>query len=70
MIFSLQHKIAVVTGGGSGIGKAISECFATQGAMVCILELNESAANDTLKSIKEKVARRSVLGVMSLTKLK
>ena len=54
MIFSLQNKIAVVTGGGSGIGKAIAECFATQGAIVCILELNESAANDTLKSIKEK----------------
>ncbi len=54
MIFSLQNKIAVITGGGSGIGKAISECFAAQGAVVCILELNEVAANDTLNAIKEK----------------
>ena len=54
MIFSLQNKIAVITGGGSGIGKAISECFAAQGAVVCILELNAVAANDTLKAIKEK----------------
>ncbi len=54
MIFSLQNKIAVITGGGSGIGKAISECFAAQGAVVCILELNEAAGSETLKVIKEK----------------
>ena len=62
MIFSLQNKIAVITGGGSGIGKAISECFAAQGAMVCILELNEVAANDTLKAIKEKGGKAICMG--------
>jgi 2-keto-3-deoxy-L-fuconate dehydrogenase len=43
-MFSLKGKTAVVTGGASGIGKAISELFARQGAMVHILELNENAA--------------------------
>ena len=50
-MFSLQNKIAVVTGGGSGIGRAISTLFAKQGATVHILELNESAAAEALNQI-------------------
>lgn len=39
-MFRLDNKIAVVTGGGSGIGKAISVLFAQQGARVCIIDIN------------------------------
>ncbi len=54
MIFNLEKKVAVITGGGSGIGKAISECFADQGAVVWIIELNEAAAQSTVQGIKSK----------------
>ncbi len=50
-MFSLKNKVAVITGGGSGIGQAISVLFARQGARVHIIELSEIAAADTLKQI-------------------
>jgi NAD(P)-dependent dehydrogenase (short-subunit alcohol dehydrogenase family) len=53
-MFSLTKKTAVITGGGSGIGKAIAEVFASQGANVFVLELNESTAEQTISNIKSK----------------
>ena len=50
-MFSYKDKIAVITGGGSGIGKAVSELFAKQGATVHILELNKEQAQQTLDTI-------------------
>ena len=50
-MFSLKNKSVVITGGGSGIGKAISLLFAQQGALVNILELNENAAEETVNQI-------------------
>ncbi|MGB5170283.1 MAG: glucose 1-dehydrogenase [Eudoraea sp.] len=49
--FSLEGKKAVITGGGSGIGRAIAIALAEQGAMVHILELNETPALETAKEI-------------------
>jgi 2-keto-3-deoxy-L-fuconate dehydrogenase len=51
-MFSLKGKSAVITGGGSGIGKAISMLFAKQGAKVYILELNEQSAKQTVEEIQ------------------
>jgi len=50
-MFSLKNKSAVITGGGSGIGKAISLLFAQQGAKVHIVELNAEAAAATVNEI-------------------
>ena len=49
----LEHKTALVTGGGSGIGRAISEVFAAAGASVAILDLDETAATETVAAISE-----------------
>ena len=51
-MFSLQNKKAVITGGGSGIGRAISVLFAKQGAEVHILELTAESAKETVEEIK------------------
>jgi len=51
-MFSLSNKTALVTGGGSGIGRAISTLFAKQGASVYILDLDEKGAAQTVEEIK------------------
>lgn len=51
-MFKLTGKTAVVTGGGSGIGKAISIIFAQQGAEVHILELQPENARETVSQIE------------------
>lgn len=44
----LQNKVAVVTGGSRGIGKAIAEKFAAEGASVAILYSSNSASADAV----------------------
>lgn len=50
-MFSLINKTALVTGGGSGIGRAIATLFARQGAAVTILDLDEKGAAATTEEI-------------------
>jgi len=51
-MFSLKGKSAVITGAGSGIGRAIAVLFAKQGANVHIIEVNAEAAAGTLEEIE------------------
>jgi 2-hydroxycyclohexanecarboxyl-CoA dehydrogenase len=47
----LDDKIAVVTGAGQGIGKAIAEKLAAEGATVVVTDVNESTAKETAEAI-------------------
>ena len=48
----LENKIAVITGGGSGIGRSIALRFAQEGAKVAILELNAKNASAVIEQIQ------------------
>jgi 2-keto-3-deoxy-L-fuconate dehydrogenase len=51
--FRLDNKVAVVTGGASGIGRAIALCFAEHGATVRIVDLNGDAARQMAEEISQ-----------------
>jgi NAD(P)-dependent dehydrogenase (short-subunit alcohol dehydrogenase family) len=51
-MFRLDNKTAIVTGGGSGIGRAIAMVFAKQGANVFILDLDEPGGKNVVEEIK------------------
>jgi NAD(P)-dependent dehydrogenase (short-subunit alcohol dehydrogenase family) len=50
-MFRLDNKTALITGGGSGIGKAMALLFAKQGATVHIIELSTQNAKQTVDEI-------------------
>jgi 2-keto-3-deoxy-L-fuconate dehydrogenase len=53
-MFNLEGKHAVITGAGSGIGKAVATLLANQGATVYVADINEEQANATARDIGGK----------------
>lgn len=51
-MFKLDNKVAIITGGGSGIGKAVSLLFAQQGAIVCIVDVDEAGGASVVNEIE------------------
>jgi 2-keto-3-deoxy-L-fuconate dehydrogenase len=51
--FRLDNKVAVVTGGASGIGRAIAECFAGAGASVRIFDIDRPKAGEVADGIRD-----------------
>ena len=63
MKFNLTNKNALVTGGSSGIGRAITETLKSQGADVYVLDLNENKSNTLqgISTIKTDITNSSKL---------
>ena len=49
----LQNHIAVITGAGSGIGRAIAIGYAREGARIVLLDRDENAAAEAAKEIRD-----------------
>ncbi len=52
-MFQLNEKIAVVTGSGSGIGKAVALLFSKQGAQVHVIDLNKEVCHATVIMVQK-----------------
>jgi len=50
---NLENKVAIITGGGSGIGRATALLLASQGAKIVIADVDENGANETVAKITD-----------------
>ncbi len=55
----LQDKVAIVTGGGGGMGRGISHCLSREGADVVVADLNLAGAQATVEAVEETEATDS-----------
>lgn len=53
----LENKVAIVTGAGSGIGRAIANSFASEGAKVVVSDIDEAGGAETLAQIRARGGR-------------
>jgi NAD(P)-dependent dehydrogenase (short-subunit alcohol dehydrogenase family) len=62
-MFSLEEKIALVTGAGSGIGAAIAETYAHAGAVTIVADRDESTGRKTVETITALGKKAEFMGL-------
>ncbi len=62
----LENKIAIITGGAQGIGKAAVKRFAEEGAVAIIWDVNEEKASATINEFKISAAELNFRKLMLL----
>ena len=50
----LTNKVAIVTGGGSGIGREVARLYAREGAKVIVADIDENGGAETVSMIKRE----------------
>jgi len=68
MTKSLIEKIAIVTGGAQGLGRAISERLANEGCIVVIADVNEQGAKEAAAAVSEATGARVVGAKVDVTR--
>ncbi len=65
----LVGRVAVVTGGASGIGRAMCERFASEGAIVAVVDVDEIAGGEVAASVGGKFVRADVTSATEVEEL-
>lgn len=64
---SLEGKVAIVTGGACGIGRAVSEGLAEVGANVAVADINEEGAKEVAADLKDKFGGNHIATATDVT---
>ncbi len=67
-MFNFENKVALVTGGNSGIGKASVMQFAEAGAKVGVLGRSRDEVNATVEEVKEKTSNEVIALIADISK--
>ncbi len=63
----LKDKVAIVAGGGQGIGEGIIKCLAKEGADIAVVDINPDIARKTAEQVKA-MGRKALPIIADLTK--
>ena len=64
LIVNIEGKVAVITGGAAGLGRATAENFIAKGGKVAVLDLNKDLVEQTAVELVDAKAYQVMLQVM------